>query len=350
MKNQERPTVRAAQPADETEVTKTDVELAADTETQTERTEAGVGTETKRAKRQAKRKLGEAILATEQASEETPAAAEPAEQMATGAAATTEQMATEAATATQRSEQKLTVEAEDEVRYWANNYNTTEGQFRQFCQRLQRGEWELSPERYRENVRRYENDLAIDWQRSEEAVADLRRRGRGNGVYELAALQKLGSGVEPEDTIEAASGIFYHERAEQLAQALRAAGADGAADLKTMGLTWRKVMNYLEATHDYDLLHEDYHSYQNGRRAAHNEMIRQLNTLNDLAEQYQTPRFTIRNFMTNDFYYEARRDPGRALDHRANYDRESVMAYFALAFQQDFERERKRGERKERFY
>lgn len=339
MKNQERPTVQAAQPADETGVIKTDIELTADAETQMERTEPGVGAETKHTKRQTKRQLGEAVLATEQGSKETPAAAEPMEQMAT-----------EAATATQRSEQELTVEAEDEVRYWANNYNTTEGQFRQFCQRLQRGEWELSPERYRENVRRYENDLAIDWQRSEEAVADLRRRGRGNGLYELAALQKLGSGVEPEDTIEAASGIFYHERAEQLAQALRAAGADGAADLKTMGLTWRKVMNYLEATHDYDLLHEDYHSYQNGRRAAHNEMIRQLNTLNDLAERYQTPRFTIRNFMTNDFYYEARRDPGRALDHRANYDRESVMAYFALAFQQDFERERKRGERKERFY
>ena len=314
MKNQERPTVQAAQPADETGANKTDVELIADAETQMERAEPGVGAETKRTKRQAKRQLGEAVLAVE------------------------------------RSEQKSAVDAEDEVRYWANNYNTTEGQFRQFCQRLQRGEWELSPERYRENVRRYENDLAIDWQRSEEAVADLRQRGRGNGMYELAALQQLGSGVEPEETIEAASGIFYHERAEQLAQVLRAAGADGEADLKTMGLTWRKVMNYLEATHDYDLLHEDYHSYQNGRRAAHNEMIRQLNTLNDLAERYQTPRFTIRNFMTNDFYYEARRDPGRALDHRANYDRESVMAYFALAFQQDFERERKRGERKERFY
>ena len=314
MKNQERPTVQAAQPADETGVTKTDVELIADAETQMERAEPGVEAETKHTKRQAKQQLGEAVLAVE------------------------------------RSEQKSAVDAEDEVRYWANNYNTTEGQFRQFCQRLQRGEWELGPERYRENVRRYENDLAIDWQRSEEAVADLRRRGRGNGLYELAALQQLGNGVEPEETIEAASGIFYHERAEQLAQALRAAGADGEADLKTMGLTWRKVMNYLEATHDYDLLHEDYHSYQNGRRAAHNEMIRQLNTLNDLAERYQTPRFTIRNFMTNDFYYEVRRDPGRALDHRANYDRESVMAYFALAFQQDFERERKRGERKERFY
>lgn len=339
MKNQERPTVRAEQLADETEVTKTDTELSAETETQAERTEPGAGAETNRAQRQAKRKLGEAVLAAEQGSEEGSAAVEPAEQMATGAAAVTK-----------RPEQKAVADAEEEVRYWANNYNTTEGQFRQFCQRLQRGEWELSPERYRENVRRYENDLAIDWQRSEEAVADLRRRGRGNGLYELAALQKLGSGVEPEETIEAASGIFYHERAEQLAQALRAAGADGETDLKTMGLTWRKVMNYLEATHDYDLLHEDYHSYQNGRRAAHNEMIRQLNTLNDLAERYQTPRFTIRNFMTNDFYYEARRDPGRALDHRANYDRESVMAYFALAFQQDFERERKRGERKERFY
>lgn len=345
--------MQAAQPADETGMIKTDVELTADAETQTERAEPGAGVETKRARRQAKRKLGEAVLAAEQGSEEAPAATEPTGQMATeeaAAAEPAEQITTEVAAAPQRSEQKSAVDAEDEVRYWANSYNTTEGQFRQFCQRLRRGEWELSPERYRENVRRYENDLAIDWQRSEEAVADLRRRGRGNGLYELAALQKLGSGVEPEETIEAASGIFYHERAEQLAQALRAAGADGEADLKTMGLTWRKVMNYLEATHDYDLLHEDYHSYQNGRRAAHNEMIRQLNTLNDLAERYQTPRFTIRNFMTNDFYYEARRDPGRALDHRANYDRESVMAYFALAFQQDFERERKRGERKERFY
>ena len=79
MKNQERPTGQAAQPADETEVVKTDIELAADTETQTERAEAGVGVETKHARRQAKRKLGEAVLATEQESKETPAAVESAE-------------------------------------------------------------------------------------------------------------------------------------------------------------------------------------------------------------------------------------------------------------------------------
>ena len=137
MKNQERPTVQAAQPADETGAIKTDAELITDAETQMERAEPGVGAETKRTKRQAKRQLGEAVLAVE------------------------------------RSEQKSAVDAEDEVRYWANNYNTTEGQFRHFCQRLQRGEWELGPERYQENVRRYENDLAIDWQRSEEALADM---------------------------------------------------------------------------------------------------------------------------------------------------------------------------------
>ena len=102
MKNQERPTVQAAQPADETGAIKTDAELITDAETQMERAEPGVGAETKRTKRQAKRQLGEAVLAVE------------------------------------RSEQKSAVDAEDEVRYWANNYNTTEGQFRHFCQLLNR--------------------------------------------------------------------------------------------------------------------------------------------------------------------------------------------------------------------
>lgn len=245
----------------------------------------------------------------------------------------------------------LAVDYQGEVRYWANSYNTTEGQFKQFTQRLKTSDLELSPERYRENVRRYEDDLSIDWKRSEEAVADLQRHGRAHNSYDIAALQNLGNGVAPEDTIEAATGIFYQERAEQLSQALRGAGDDGKEGLRILGRTWRRVMEYLEATHDYELLHEDYHSYQNGRRAAHNEMIRQLNTINGLAEQYHTPRFTVRNFMTNDFYYDARRDHGRALDYRANYDRESVMGYFSVAFRQDFEREQRRGERREaRFY
>lgn len=156
--------------------------------------------------------------------------------------------------------------------------------------------------------------------------------------------------VKPEETIEAATGIFYEERAQVLNQAILevAQTEESQADSLVLRQTWRKVMDYIEAAADYEFLHRDYNAYQNMRRNCHNRMIQQLNDINHLAEKYKVERFTARDFMTNDFYYNSKRDPAGSLNHRADYDRESVLAYFKTAFRGDFASSERKAKIKER--
>lgn len=110
-----------------------------------------------------------------------------------------------------------------------------------------------------------------------------------------------------------------------------------AAEYNLLRQTWPAVNTYLQATGDYDLQHEDPDAYHRVRNSSHNQMIKQLNQLNDLARAHGLKPFTPRNFMTNDFVYEQKRDSGGYLNSRAEYDRETVLGYFSQVFGKDFE-------------
>lgn len=222
-----------------------------------------------------------------------------------------------------------------EVEYWSNEYNETERQFAYYSKGMPADK--AGREDYRKTVAKYEEDIAYDWQRAETAANKAMSSQLIRSPYELADTQGLGI-VEPHETVEAATGIFYEERMAALNQKVTAAESteETEAEQQLMRQTWRKVMDYIEASTDYDFLHMDYNAYQQTRRTCHNNMIRQLNALNLLAEKYGAARFTPRNFMTNDFVYSERRDRGGRLNRRANYDRETVLAYFQTVFQKDF--------------
>lgn len=224
------------------------------------------------------------------------------------------------------------------MKFWCQEYNTAEAQFVRYSKTISgRPLSEAEYGHYRKTVAKYESDVAYDWQRIEETSNQALSDQLIHRLNELADAQSLGI-VKPEETIEAATGIFYEERMEALNQQIlsREQNKDTTADQAVLRQTWRKVMDYIEASTDYDFLHRDYSAYQNARRTCHNNMIQQLNHLNLLAEKYGTVRFTPRNFMTNDFAYSQRRDRGGKLNNRANYDRETVLAYFRTVFEGDF--------------
>ncbi len=235
-------------------------------------------------------------------------------------------------------EQKHMPTALEEMQFWCQEYNAAELQFAQYSKNIDSKSMDNDKyERYRKTVAEYENDIAYDWERIEDSSNQALSDRLIHSTYELADTQGLGI-VKPEETIEAATGIFYEERVNRLNQQVLSSepNESTAADQVVLRQTWRKVMDYIEASTDYDFLHRDYSAYQNARRTCHNNMIQQLNNLNLLAEKYGTPRFTPRNFITNDFVYDQRRDRGGKLNNRANYDRETVLAYFRTVFEGDF--------------
>lgn len=230
---------------------------------------------------------------------------------------------------------------QEELGFWSKEYRGIEEQFGKYRKENEGGAG------YFESLRRYEDDLVEIWERVEEASAEGLKDGRLASKYEWADEQDIAA-VDPRESIEGATGAFFGERSERLmAEILGSENGDRSEDRGFVRQTWSKVMNYIEATHDYELLREDYRSYQETRRDAHNTMIRQLNGLNELAERYGCKRFTVRNFMTNDFRYERMKDVRGRLDARAEYDRESVATYFRTAFAKDFRDSEIRSQRKD---
>ncbi len=221
----------------------------------------------------------------------------------------------------------------EDLEFWSNEYRQAELQFAKFRQSAET-QPSTDPQAYYRKLLNYEDDQAYNWQRLTEATNEARSQGEAQDDYTLANLQRLSS-IEPSETIEAASGVFFSERMSNLRRKIRAStNSDQATkDLDFANDTWQRVYEYITAAIDYDLMRDSYHQYQLTRRSRHNDMIKQLNGLNDLAETYDSPRFTLRNFMTNEFYYRQDLDKGGWLNQRANYDRETVLAYFKTVYQ-----------------
>lgn len=237
---------------------------------------------------------------------------------------------------------------EQEVETWSNEYRATELQFAKYQKGFSGSKLDGA---YRKSVLAYEDDLAHDFGLLDEATQAAWSEGVVTNSYEMAQRQNLDA-VEPSETIEAASGIFFTERMGAIFGRIgeNANEEEGAGDRAFAQQTWQKVLGYIEAAGDYELMHGDYAAYQRKRQGAHNAMIRQLNGLNELAEKYGCKRLTVRNFMTNDFVYRQKLDTGRYLDRRANYDRETVLAYFQTVYASDFEKAAVKNSREIEWY
>lgn len=227
----------------------------------------------------------------------------------------------------------------DEIRHWSQKYAEDERDFARFAERQQIA----TPEdrsKYEKRLLAYEHDIKFHWGMLEDETAAAMSDGLRLNLYQRAEVQQIGtSTIEPSKSIEAALGVFYDQRMQELSDQIRSVNnADTAKDLALAGQTWKRVRDYLEASQDIELLQMDANGYHRTRTACHNNMIQQLNALNQLAQKYGTTPFTPRKFMDNNFAYNGRLDKGGWLNSRAEYDRETVMQYFTKAFQKDFSR------------
>ena len=90
----------------------------------------------------------------------------------------------------------------------------------------------------------------------------------------------------------------------------------------------------------------EFESYDRQRTKAHNDLIRHLNSLNDLARKYGVRPFTMRNFWTSET--SLRSDP-EPVKQRMRHDRHQVEAYCRNAFTRLHESAKRQAERRSFF-
>ena len=135
-------------------------------------------------------------------------------------------------------------------------------------------------------------------------------------------------------TAEVYAGNFYEERTEILKQKIleNPNPKERDAQLKILGDLPDKVCSHIEAERDFDLKKIDGRAYLSARKDVHNSLIRNLNEINKLADNYGVRRLTFRNFLTNDDRYDEYKDIYLDTDGRYEYDRSSVEKYMRIAF------------------
>ncbi len=271
-----------------------------------------------------KRKLGEAALATAsqtQPSSEAPIAAK--------------------ALTPEDEERAYAEQLTADIARWRNRYDEDERDFIRYAERVH----PQTPEekaRYRNRLLRAEHDAEFSWQQLQGSTRDaLDEHAISSDQYAIAYAQRYGEGVDPGKTIEAASAELYDERTRVLQDAIEnnptLTPEDRQTQVRLLRHTWSVVYAYIESTDD--IYHD--HSSQLRRNQRHNDMIKHLNKLNDLARENHVPPLTFRNFMPNDvtFGYQERRDKGGALWHKTEYEREIVANYFRKVFAKEIARE-----------
>lgn len=138
------------------------------------------------------------------------------------------------------------------------------------------------------------------------------------------------------ETIEAQAGAYYRDRARALREAIRASDdPHKEEDEDVLYGFFAAVSRHLDYKYmtpeDIRLSYgKDYHEYDQDRTFAHNNAIRQLNKLNDLARKYGTTPFTPRQFWTSE-----KKDQTPAVSKRMRYDRDVVEEYYAIAFSEE---------------
>ena len=156
--------------------------------------------------------------------------------------------------------------------------------------------------------------------------------------------------TELHKTIEAQAGNFYHNRIAALREAILASDNATAAeeDLGYVKDFYPAVMEHLSfkyMTRD-EMLDYDPDRYERNRTKAHNDVIKHLNGINDLARKYGVRPLTVRNFLPSDVRDKRGQTPAIASVMR--YDRDVVEEYYAIAFSSELQRIRSEYDRKRR--
>lgn len=158
------------------------------------------------------------------------------------------------------------------------------------------------------------------------------------------------SNVELSKTVEAQSGNYYYERIGALREAIQDFGGDDAEkDLEFLNDFYPAVMKHLEFKYKTPEEIQSYGAemYDSKRTRSHNDVIKHLNGLNDLARKYGTRPLTLRNFWPSDLCSVDNQTPAIAKVMR--YDRYTVEEFYSIAFSSDVRRKEAEFERSQRW-
>lgn len=143
--------------------------------------------------------------------------------------------------------------------------------------------------------------------------------------------------AELHKTIEAQAGRFYHERISDLREAIQSSGNEQMQEeLDYAKGFYNAVMAHL----DYKYIPPDeigdfgYSRYDQGRTLTHNNAIKHLNGINDLAKKYHVRPLTVRNFWPGII----RETKPLDIKMMMRYDRDLVEEYYAIAFSSEIQR------------
>ena len=142
-------------------------------------------------------------------------------------------------------------------------------------------------------------------------------------------------------TAEVYAANFYEERKEALKQKILQNENPEERDnhLKILGDLHDKVCAHIECKRDFELKSKDVGAFDEARKNAHNSLIRNINQINNLADEYRVRRLTFRNFLINDDKnYNAAYDIYLDTDARYDFDRSSVEKYTMIAFDDEYKK------------
>lgn len=152
--------------------------------------------------------------------------------------------------------------------------------------------------------------------------------------YEKDREERIGA-VNSNMSVEVYAGNFYYERRNALKQKILQNEnlEERDAHLKILGDLYDRVCTHIECKRDFKLKSKDVGAFDEARKNAHNSLIRNMNQINNLADEYGVKRLTFRNFLINDEKnYNKAYDIYRDTDARYDFDRSSVEKYTMIAF------------------
>lgn len=151
-------------------------------------------------------------------------------------------------------------------------------------------------------------------------------------------------------TIEAQAGNYYHERSAALKQAIESSGRpESEKDLNSIRGFYFAIMDHLDYRYEDPerVFSMGVKEFDKQRTMAHNNVIKHLNELNDLARKYHVRPFTLRNFCPSDARPKEKQTP--AVADLMAYDRYSVQSYYTIAFSSEVKRRQAIQERNSRY-
>lgn len=224
-------------------------------------------------------------------------------------------------------EQEFMERRREDTRHWARYYVGAEQAFDRRVKANKISETEFM---------KWEDEVGGAFFKMKEAEYDACYTSK----YEKDREESIGA-VNYHMSVEVYAANFYEERKEALKQKILQNENPEERDkhLEILGDLHDKVCAHIECKRDFELKSKDVGAFDEARKNAHNSLIRNMNQINNLADEYGVRRLTFRNFLINDDKtYNKAYDIYLDTDARYDFDRSSVEKYTMIAFEDEYKK------------